>query len=73
MDLQKIHVDELKELDVARLDKTASEIRGKIFETRMDIYKPAGTNSGKLRGLRRSLARVLTVKTEMMKANIAKK
>ena len=68
MDLQKIHVDELKDLDIAKLTQTANEIREKIFETRMDIYKPAGTNSGKLRGLRRSLARVLTVKTKMMNA-----
>ena len=72
MDLQKIHVDELKDLDITRLNQTAKEIREKIFETRMDVYKPAGTNSGKLRGLRKSLARVLTVKTKMMKASKAK-
>jgi ribosomal protein L29 len=72
MDLQKIHVDELKDLDVTRLNQTAKEIREKIFETRMDIYKPSGMNSGKLRGLRRSLARVLTVKTKVMKASKAK-
>ena len=72
MDLQKIHVDELKDLDMTRLNQTAKEIREKIFETRMDVYKPAGTNSGKLRGLRKSLARVLTVKTKMMKASKAK-
>ena len=61
MELHKLKKEELKGYDAAKLRETEKDIRRQLHEVRMDIYSGPGKHTGKIRGLRRSLARVLTL------------
>ena len=61
MEIQKLKNEELKSFDAAKLRETEKDIRRQLHEIRMDIYSGPSKHTGKIRGLRRSLARVLTM------------
>ena len=62
MELYKLTADELKGYDAAKLRETEKEIRRELVNIRMDIYTAPAQHTGKIRGLRKSLARLLTLK-----------
>ena len=64
MELHKLSTDEIRGWDTARLAETEGEVRRSLAAIRMDIYTAKSANAGKLRGLRKSLARLKTVKNE---------
>lgn len=66
MDLQKLKAEELAGLDLARLRETEGQVRKEIAEKRMDIYTAQGQSSNQVKKLKKSLARVLTVKNQKL-------
>lgn len=62
MDLHKLKAEEIRGFDAARTVELEHQIRRALHDARMDIYNPAARASGKIRGLKRSLARLLTLR-----------
>lgn len=62
MELHKLSVGDLKGLDKAAFQTTEKDIRKELLKLRMDIYTAKSAHGAKIRGLRKSLARLLTVK-----------
>lgn len=65
MDLHKLTVAEIRNFDNARVSEVEKEVRHQMAMMGMDIYSADGQHTGKKRGLRKSLAKILTVKTQM--------
>lgn len=63
-DYFKLSAEELRTKDAAELRTTAQEIRKSLAHTRMDIYSASAVNAGKVKKLKKALARVLTVTSE---------
>jgi ribosomal protein L29 len=68
MDYFKITADELRSKDKGELQTAASEVRKKLAEIRMDIYTAPAVNVSKVKKLRKTLARLLTVQNEKARA-----
>ncbi len=68
MELHKLSIDNIKEHDSAKLRETEAEIRKELVNIRMDIYTARNQHTAKIRGLKKSLARLLTVKNQAAKA-----
>ena len=64
MDLAKLTMDEIKSFDDTRLRDVEVDIRKSIMKIRLDAFKEKGKNSGVLRGLKKRLARALTIRQE---------
>ena len=64
MELIKVQVDELRGFEATRLKQMEDDVRKELLGIRMDIYTPKGSQAGKIRGLRKTLARVKSVQTE---------
>lgn len=62
MEFHKLSVAEIKGLNAAKRQEVETEIRKELAHVRMDIYSTAGQHVGKVRGLKKSLARLLTIK-----------
>ncbi len=62
MELHQLSAEEIKGFDAAKLKETEGEIRQSLVTIRMDIYTAKNQHTAKIRGLRKSLARLLTVK-----------
>jgi ribosomal protein L29 len=67
-ELHKLSSDEIRGLDAAKIKDTERDIRRELVTIRMDIYKAPNQHTGKVRGLKRSLARLMTVAAEKNKA-----
>lgn len=63
MELIKIKAGEIASFDLGKLKESEEQIRQELANLRLDIFAERGKHSGKKRQLRKSLARVLTVKT----------
>ncbi len=61
MDLQKLSINDIKGFDAVKLRETEKAVRKALLDVRMDIYTAENKHTGKIRGLRKTLARVLTV------------
>ena len=68
MDYFKLKADELRSKDLGELQVAAHEVRKSLALIRMDIYTAAAVNTGKVKKLKKSLARILTVAQEKAKA-----
>jgi ribosomal protein L29 len=64
MDYFKLTADELRSKDKGELQTAATEVRKKLAEIRMDIYTAPAVNVSKVKKLRKTLARLLTVQNE---------
>ena len=64
MELHKLSTDEIRGWEKSRISETEGELRKSLAAIRMDIYTAKSASAGKLRGLRKSLARLMTVKNE---------
>jgi ribosomal protein L29 len=64
MELHKLTSDEIRGWDSARLRETLNDVRKSLATIRMDIYTAKSANAAKIKGLRKSLARLMTVKNE---------
>jgi ribosomal protein L29 len=68
MDYFKITADELRSKDKGELQSAAGEVRKKLAEIRMDVYTAPAVNVSKVKKLRKTLARLLTVQNEKARA-----
>jgi ribosomal protein L29 len=64
METHKLNAEEIRNWDAARRKEAADDIRRELVKMRMDIYTAKAQQSGKIRGLKKSLARLLTVAQE---------
>ncbi len=64
MDYLKLSAKELKNSEAEDLKVAEGDIRKQLAELRMDIYTASAANLAKKKKLKKSLARILTVKNE---------
>jgi ribosomal protein L29 len=64
MELHKLKMDEIRGWAPEKVKEAADESRLELAKIRMDIYTSRSANASKIRGLRKSLARLLTVQTQ---------
>ena len=70
MELIKVQVDELRGFEPTRLKQIEEDVRKELLGIRMDIYTPKGSQAGKIRGLKKTLARVKCVQTEKCRIQV---
>jgi ribosomal protein L29 len=63
MELHQLTAEEIRGYDAGKMTETEGEIRKALLDIRMDIYTARSQHAAKLRGLKKSLARLLTVRT----------
>ncbi len=68
MDYLTTTADELRAKDKAELLSATKEVQKKLAEIRMDIYTAPAVNVTKVKKLRKTLARILTVQSEKARA-----
>ncbi len=68
MEFEKLTNEELKALDANQSLETEMSIRHNLAKLRMDIYSEKGKHTAKVKQLKKNLARVLTFRTEKMRA-----
>jgi len=61
MELHKVPVAEMRGFDKGRLKELRHEIQRELVKLRMDVYSARAQHSARVRGLRKTLARLLTV------------
>lgn len=64
MELHKLNMSEIKGLDHLALREVEKDVRKSLMKIRMDIYKSKSAQGAKFRGLRKSLARLLTAQNQ---------
>ena len=67
-DLHKLSSADLRGFDAPKLRETQTEISRELAKIRMDIYTARNQHTGKIRGLRKALARLLTIESEKVRA-----
>ena len=70
MEFEKLKNEELKALNNDQMRETETGIRQELAKLRMDIFSEKGKHTGRIRKLKKNLAKILTFKSEKMKANI---
>lgn len=70
MELHKLSVENIKEFDSAKIRETEADIRKELVNIRMDIYTARNQQTAKIRGLKKSLARLLTLENQGKKAAV---
>ncbi len=68
MELHKLDMETIKGYDSARLREAEAEVRKEMVNIRMDIYTARNQHTAKIRGLKKSLARLLTVSGQPAKS-----
>lgn len=71
MELHKLTSADLKGLDVTKLRETENDLRKQLVDIRMDVYAAKAASAAKVKGLRRSLARLLTFGNDLARKNPA--
>src|SRR4051794_9683655 len=72
MELHKLTSEEIRGYDAGKLRETETDIRKALVNIRMDIYTAKNQHTSKIRGLRKALARLLTVRGRPAKTGAAK-
>ena len=65
MELHKLSTADLRGQEATKLGETETSIRKELGKIRMDIYTARNQHTAKIRGLRKTLARLLTVRHEV--------
>lgn len=63
MDYTTVKMDEIKQMPDTQLKQARDDVRKQLAEIRMDVYSAAAVHTGKVRKLRKTLARLSTVQT----------
>ena len=69
MDLQNLKTDELRAMGLPTLKETEFDVRKSLNLLRMNVNEPDSTKASKRRGLKKTLARIKTLQTELRKVN----
>ncbi len=67
MDLHKISMADIKGMEQARLKELEGEVRKEVALSRMDITGSDPARGSKVRGFKKSLARIKTYQTSLLK------
>ena len=67
MELKNLKAAEIRSYEKPRLREIEQEVRRELADIRMDIYTAKSQHTGKIRGLKKTLARLLTVKQQNLK------
>lgn len=67
MDISKITIDEIRQFGPERMKEVEIDIRKELVNLKMDLYTSASVDSGKALKLRKTLARINTVRAENKK------
>ena len=73
MALHKLKMEEIRGFDQAKARETEAEVRRELVNIRMDIYTAKNSHTSTIRGLRKTLARLMTLRTASMKTAAAAK
>jgi len=73
MDFNKLNVKEIRALDAKKIGDTVKNLRKELVGLRMDVYNAGPQAKTKARGLRKTLARLLTVGVEKKTVATTKK
>ena len=73
MDFNKLSVKEVRAFDAKKIGETVKTLRKELVGLRMDVYNAGPQAKTKARGLRKTLARLLTVATEKKTVTSKKK
>ena len=73
MEVKNLYGDDLRALDGARRQELAKEICQEMVTLRMDVYSPVGQVAGKIKKLKKNLARLLTVDREEQVKTVSQK
>lgn len=68
MDVASISKEEIRNFDLPKLKEVESDIRRELALLRMDLYGDKRQMSSKVRGLKKSLARVMTFRTALVRS-----
>jgi ribosomal protein L29 len=63
----KASMNDVRGLDLAALNEAETDIRKEMAKMRLDLYAATGSQTSKTRTMRKTLARVMTVKTQLLK------
>ncbi|MDZ4818666.1 MAG: 50S ribosomal protein L29 [Planctomycetota bacterium] len=72
MDVKQLPIDEIRSFEPSRMKEAEGEIRAELLKIRMDIYQAPALNVGKVRTLKKNLARILTIRSEKARPVVAK-
>lgn len=64
MELDKLKMDEIRNFESAKIKEVLGDVKEKLLGIRMDVMGAGQKNSGLINGLKRSIARVETAKSE---------
>lgn len=67
MQLHKLSAEEVRSWDLAKRQESVDEVRRELSNLRMDVYTAKSQHSSKIRGLKKSLARLLTERSQDVK------
>ena len=70
MELAKLKIDDIRGYETARLKQVEDELHEEMLKMRMDVFSTGAKNVGKIRGLRKSLARVKTAQGEKVRKQV---
>ncbi|MGE0171553.1 MAG: 50S ribosomal protein L29 [Oligoflexales bacterium] len=63
----KASMEDVRGLDLPALTEAEGDIRKEMAKIRLDLYAASGSQTAKTRTMRKTLARIMTVKTELLK------
>ena len=63
MDILEIKMSDINSFDSAQLREVEKDLRKQLAEVRLDVYTNPASFTGKIRKLKKTLARVLTVQS----------
>ena len=66
MELEKLKKDDISNFDRARLNEVEVDIRKELAKVRLDIFTDKKLHTGKVKNLKKNLARVMTYKRNLM-------
>src|SRR5262249_42089079 len=72
MELHKLSTEDLRGYDAGKLREAEKDIRRELVNIRMDIYTARDQHTSKIRGLKKALARLLTLRHAAMAKPAAK-
>ena len=64
MEMHKAKIDELRGMSPEQRRDTTDDVRKELANMRMDIYTVGAQNKARRRGLKKTLARLLTIQSD---------
>ena len=64
VDPVKTSLEEMRKMNYAQIKETEEEVRRDLLKMKLDVYTAPSAQTSKVRNLKKTLAKVMTVKTE---------